>query len=128
MNSLGGKVPQTVLPGFRRHLGPEERSRSGWTDGKGNPVKVAPPKGPTFMGMIVPVPRSKRGEELRMGPYRVLQRTDGRYVVLDDRRPLGRGSCYLAGRARPGLLEALRAMAALARPEGFKVTDRWPPE
>lgn len=119
-------MSQTVLPGLRRHLPPEVYPRGAWTDGRGNPVKVPRPKGPTFLGITVPLPRSLRGEELRMGPYRVLLRSDGRYVVLDERRPLGCGSVYLARRARPGLLEALRAMAALAGPEGFKPGDPRP--
>lgn len=78
--------------------------------------------------LTIAPPTSRKGEELRMGPFRVLQRTDGRYVVLDDRGALGEADVYLAGWGRSGLREAVVELGRSATAEGFKVGDPWPAE
>ncbi len=109
---------QAILPGFRRWVGPEPKIF--WTDGKGNPVEVKRQPA-SFYGAMVPVPHDRRGVELRVGPYRVLQRTDGRYLVYDERLPLGENSRYLAARGRPGMVEAVGMMVRYAREEGLEL-------
>lgn len=113
---------QTVIPGFRRFLPPPEYERQGWKDAAGNPVPVKRQPA-TFYGATVPVPHDRRGVELRCGPLRVLQRTDGRYVVYDERRPFGENDAYLGGRKRAGLREAVLWMVRYAREEGIPVPE-----
>lgn len=79
-----------------------------------------------FYGAVIPVPHDKRGVEIRIGPLRVLQRTDGRYIVYDERRPFAENTTYLAGYGRPGLIEAIVEMVRLARDENLPVPETIP--
>lgn len=80
---------QCILPGMKRYLPVEPWPWRGWKDAQGNKVDV-PYKPAPFFGRTVPLPTDKNGRELVMGPYRVLQRTDGLFIVFDGRRPLGK--------------------------------------
>lgn len=75
---------------------------------------------------IVPVPHDRRGTEIRIGPLRTLERTDGRYIVYDERRPFAENTVYLAGRRRAGLIEAIVEMVRRARDEGLPVPEAPP--
>lgn len=49
---------------------------------------------PTFLGVEIPVPTDLLGQELAMGPYRVLRTVRGQLFVMDYRRPLGEGTVF----------------------------------
>ena len=76
--------------------------------------------------VVIPVPHDKRGVEIRIGPLRVLQRTDGRYFVYDERRPFAENTVYLAVCGREGLIEGILEMVRLARDEGLPVPEAPP--
>lgn len=78
--ALGGIEPGQ--PKKKRTRSPQrvEKPRKGWK--------------PTFYGVTVPEPRDLLGQELAMGPYRVLRTTQGENFVMDYRRQLGRGTVF----------------------------------
>lgn len=45
-------------------------------------------------GELVPLPKDRLGQELRLGPLAVLQDVWGRHFVMDYRRPLGQGEIF----------------------------------
>lgn len=49
---------------------------------------------PRFLGAIVPAPIDDQGQELVLGPFRVLQNTHGEHFVFDYRAPLAKGDLF----------------------------------
>jgi hypothetical protein len=45
-------------------------------------------------GELVPLPKDRNGQELRLGPLAVLQTVWGRHFVMDYRRALGDGEIF----------------------------------
>lgn len=70
-----GDPPKKVSPQARDNLG-----RRAW-------VKSLP-------GELVPLPKDRLGQELRIGPLAVLQDVWGRHFVMDYRRGLGDGEIF----------------------------------
>lgn len=93
-----------VSPQPAKNLGIPQRSRTraytahGWGPSY---------RSSAFYGAIVPVPRDALGQELRLGPYAVLQKTTGEHFVMDYRTPLARGEIF-TGTKRACVVEMVR--------------------
>jgi hypothetical protein len=69
---------QPMLPGFVEYRRiPKQRKRSSKKSGTRGRHRSA-----AFYRAIVPLPTDNRGQLLEIGPYSVLKRTDGQYIVV----------------------------------------------
>ena len=79
------------------------------------PHKVSPTRGEnarrasikSLPGELVPVPKDRLGQDLQLGPFRVLQDVWGRHFVMDYRRPLGQGEIF-TGTKRACVVQMVR--------------------
>jgi hypothetical protein len=72
-------------------LGIEWRPKMRYPQGGG---KVWRASVKSLPGELVPLPKDRLGQELRLGPLAVLQDVWGRHFVMDYRRGLGEGEIF----------------------------------
>ena len=65
-------------------------------------------------GELVPLPKDRLGQELRLGPLAVLQDVWGRHFVMDYRRALGDGEIF-TGTKRACVVHMVRLSSASGR-------------
>jgi len=67
---------------------------------------------PRFLGEIVPVPRDRLGQELRMEPFAVLQNVWGQHFVFDYRKPINENVVF-TGSKRACVVEMVKLHTGL---------------
>lgn len=102
-------VEQLAFDGIEPGPPKKRRSKKVFTPKKGGNWRR------TSYGVEVPVPVDDLGQELAMGPHRVLQTVNGGFFVIDYRRELGRGTVFVGGFDRQGKIDSIVWMVAQSK-------------
>lgn len=122
------RAGQSILPGFRRDVGPVPVDRRPWRAASGQQIDSPAYGGPEFLGKIIPPVTEPDGSDVQLGSFQVMRDARGTLVVVDwglpfDRRwrppgefdspvtpPIMGRTVY---RTREGLVRAKNAMRVL---------------
>lgn len=122
------RAGQSILPGFRRDVGPVPVDRRPWRASDGQQIDSPAFRGAEFLGKIIPPVTEPDGSDVRLGSFQVMRDARGTLVVVNwelpfDRRwkspgefdapvtpPIMGRTVY---RTREGLVRAKNAMGAL---------------